>query len=78
MIFLGMKETSRYIHLNPLRAQMVENPLHYKWSSYGAFIGKTSIDFLHPERILDYFESSQAPRLYQEFLESKSKVVEEV
>ena len=36
-----LKELSRYIHLNPVRANMVENPAEYRWSSYGAFIGTT-------------------------------------
>ncbi len=31
---------SRYIHLNPFRAKMVETPEQYKWSSYQSYIGK--------------------------------------
>lgn len=27
-------QTSRYIHLNPVKAAMVEMPVEYKWSSY--------------------------------------------
>ena len=34
------KELSRYIHLNPLRAKMVELPEEYEWSSYKFYIGK--------------------------------------
>ncbi len=30
-------EASRYIHLNPVKAQMVRGPLDYEYSSYGAF-----------------------------------------
>ncbi len=30
-------EVSRYIHLNPVKAQMVRGPLDYEYSSYGAF-----------------------------------------
>ena len=33
-------ELSRYIHLNPFRAQRVDDPSHYRWSSYLAYIGK--------------------------------------
>ena len=29
-----MLETSRYVHLNPVKANMVEKPEQYKWSSY--------------------------------------------
>ncbi len=31
-------EVSRYIHLNPVKAQMVRGPLDYEYSSYGAFL----------------------------------------
>ncbi len=38
-------EVSRYIHLNPVKAQMVRGPLDYEYSSYGAFFeeGKTDV-----------------------------------
>ncbi len=32
-------EVSRYIHLNPVKAQMVREPLAYEFSSYGLFVG---------------------------------------
>jgi len=32
------KELSRYIHLNPVRAGMVDNPEEYIWSSYRYYI----------------------------------------
>ncbi|WP_034482558.1 transposase [Butyrivibrio sp. AE2015] len=31
-------EVSRYIHLNPVKARMVREPLDYTYSSYGAFV----------------------------------------
>ncbi len=31
-------EVSRYIHLNPVKAQMVREPLAYEYSSYGLFV----------------------------------------
>jgi putative transposase len=33
-------ETSRYIHLNPVRAKIVEKPDMYQWSSYSMYIAK--------------------------------------
>ena len=30
-------EASRYVHLNPVKAQMVREPMAYEYSSYGAF-----------------------------------------
>ena len=32
------RELSRYIHLNPVRAGVVEKPGHYKWSSYLSYL----------------------------------------
>src|SRR3990172_12163731 len=32
-----LKELIRYIHLNPVRARLVENPLDYQWSSHQAY-----------------------------------------
>ena len=31
-------EVSRYIHLNPVKAKMVREPLDYEYSSYGKFV----------------------------------------
>src|SRR4030067_1574628 len=33
-------ELSRYIHLNPVRANLVRDPSRYCWSSYLAYIGR--------------------------------------
>src|SRR4030042_3730114 len=32
-------ELCRYIHLNPVRAQLVSDPSEYFWSSYSAYLG---------------------------------------
>ncbi len=34
-----LKHLSRYIHLNPVRAKMIDRPSGYLWSSYPAFTG---------------------------------------
>lgn len=34
-------EVSRYIHLNPVKAKMVQNPLDYKYSSYANYVLET-------------------------------------
>jgi len=38
-----LKHLSRYIHLNPVRAKIVQKPEEYRCSSYPAFIGKTKV-----------------------------------
>ena len=37
------KELSRYMHLNPVRAQMRSSPEEYRWSSYLKLHRKTQI-----------------------------------
>lgn len=50
------KELSRYIHLNPVRAKMVQAPEEYAWTSYQFYIGKEKAPpWLQCRFILDYF-----------------------
>jgi hypothetical protein len=55
------KELSRYIHLNPVRAEMVEKPEAYQWSSYPFYIGKKKApEWLHRAFVLEYFTEKQS------------------
>jgi REP element-mobilizing transposase RayT len=60
-------EVSRYIHLNPVKAKIVRNPLEYAYSSYGAFVGRGTDkgrtpagrmirELVDTSRVLSYFE----------------------
>ena len=50
------KELSRYIHLNPVKAKIVELPEDYEWSSYSSYIGRKECpDWLCMDFILGYF-----------------------
>lgn len=62
---------SRYIHLNPVAANMVELPQEYIYSSYRAFIDMDTCELVNKERVLSHFKEDCAPVLYQEFVESK-------
>lgn len=62
---------SRYIHLNPVVANMVEFPEEYSHSSYRSFIAMDTCEIVSKERVLSHFPEDRAPRLYQEFVESK-------
>ncbi len=67
------KELSRYIHLNPVRADLVAKPGAYEWTSYAAYVGaKPSPEWLARGFILGYFSSSTkvAPKRYKAFVES--------
>ena len=63
-------ELSRYIHLNPVRAQLVKDPLRYPWSSYSAYGEKKKRwGWLHTEFILAQISRNKrkALRGYREY-----------
>ena len=65
------KELSRYIHLNPVRANTVQTPEEYEWSSYQFYIGKQKpAKWLYRDFILGYFgrKESSAQTGYQNFV----------
>ena len=65
------KELSRYIHLNPVRAKLVEKPEEYDWSSFKFYIGKEKpVEWLYTDFILGYFgkKVSTAQKGYKEFV----------
>jgi len=65
------KELSRYIHLNPVRANIVKTPGEYTWSSYHFYVGeKQSPEWLHRDYILGYFgrKRSDAQKAYEKFV----------
>ncbi|CAB1072234.1 FIG00679443: hypothetical protein [Olavius algarvensis Delta 1 endosymbiont] len=67
------KELSRYIHLNPVRSNIVQTPQEYTWSSYRAFIGKQKpAKWLYRDFILGYFgkKVSSAQKGYQQFVDA--------
>lgn len=71
-------ETSRYIHLNPVKARMVEWPDQYKWSSYSALIGEKNEGIIDANVILKYFKYKRRYELYKEFVEKKLKELREI
>ena len=67
-----VKELSRYIHLNPVRAGIVELPMKYEWSSYSYYIGKKKApEWLHMGFILGYFggKVSDSQKSYEKFVD---------
>jgi putative transposase len=64
-------ELSRYIHLNPVRADLVKEPSQYPWSSYLAYVGgEKRWGWLERQFILGQMSSNEreARRRYQSFL----------
>lgn len=72
-----MLETSRYIHLNPVKARMVDYPDEYKWSAYSMFIGEKQEKLIDIDIILNYFQYERRFELYKEFVELKLKYLHE-
>lgn len=64
---------SRYIHLNPLKAKIVNSPIEYRWSSYQYYIGRknTLPEFLDLDFILKMTSLNENTRMddYRKFVE---------
>ncbi|PLW80950.1 addiction module toxin RelE [Kineobactrum sediminis] len=73
-------ELARYVVLNPVRAQVVNYPGEWPWSSYRAMVGGVSTpDWLTTDWVLAQFgtERNQARQRYRRFV-SEGKVKESV
>jgi len=66
-----MLEVSRYIHLNPVDANIVVNAQSYQWSSYRYYMQTSHHHLLNMAVILDYFSGDawEKRRKYQAFVE---------
>jgi putative transposase len=60
-------ELSKYIHLNPLKANMVTNLEDYPWSSYPAYAQLVNSTLVETKRILSYFPEPQVEQ-YEAYL----------
>jgi putative transposase len=64
-------ECSAYIHLNPVKAGLVQVPEEYRWSSYGTYIGIAHpYEWVSTRKTLLAFSNVQE---YRRFVESKLK-----
>ncbi len=65
-------ELSRYIHLNPVRAKMVEKPEDYHYSSYSSYISGKKDKMLNRGLILDLVtrRDGDASAEYKQFVEA--------
>ena len=62
---------SRYIHLNPVVAEMVNKPDQYLWSSYAAFIGEVvAPSWLVTHKTLEIIGKRNVIKRYKIFVES--------
>ena len=64
----------RYIHLNPLKAKLVQNLADYPWSSHQTYLGKEELNWVTTQEILSLIQ--QLPNhlsTYQKFIEDTSQ-----
>ena len=60
-------QTSRYIHMNPVKAKITAHPEDYPWSSYRTILRMTNDRIIQPEKTLAFFK--QSIFYYREFVE---------
>lgn len=63
-------QTSRYIHLNPVKARMVRNPDDYYWSSFRTVVGIDDDRITECDRTLSFFTEPKCVK-YRNFVEDK-------
>lgn len=63
-------DVSKYIHLNPVNAGMVNRPEDYPWSSYRAYLNLNDVPLIDSQPLLSYFPHPQ-PQHYQQYMKSR-------
>ena len=60
----------RYVHLNPVRSNLTQNPSEYAWSSHPSYLGKETIPWLTTTWILGMFGKTlgTSRRCYESFV----------
>lgn len=63
-------ELIRYIHLNPVRAGLVDSPRDWRWSSHRTYMGDNEYPMLSVEPMLEMFgkRRSSARRAFEKFV----------
>ena len=65
---------TRYIHLNPVEAGLVDRAADWPYSSYGEYAGMKKLSLSRPELIVEQFGSWEA---YREFVEGDEESTSE-
>ena len=75
-----LKELVRYIHLNPVRAGLVNGPEQYSWSSHNAYLETMPIAWISPNYLFTYFADSKqlAVQNFQNFVQAQTKLSEQI
>ena len=62
-------DVSKYIHLNPLKAGLVDELEDYPWSSYNAYVNGEASQLVDTKHLLSYFPSP-ASQHYEEYVKT--------
>lgn len=68
---------SRYIHLNPVVANLSQEPA-YTWSSYNEYIGEAPLKLCHTKTVLDLFPSVYAYKKFVHDQKDYAKKLQEI
>ena len=68
-------QTSRYIHLNPVKAKIVDRPEQYRWSSYITIMDMWNDGIVTPDKTLSFFAEGAAE--YRELVEAQARYAED-
>lgn len=68
-----------YIHMNPVTADLVQDPAQYRWSSYQTYLGLANIPWLTIDFALSIFSDdlTESRSLFREFIPSTEAASEE-
>lgn len=68
---------SRYIHLNPVEANLATKPEDWKFSSYGEYIGRTHSNIVTPSIVLNHFKNvNDYENFVQEYKSNNSETID--
>ncbi|VEF49718.1 putative transposase [Bacillus freudenreichii] len=67
-------KVSKYIHLNPVKANMVSSPEDYTWSSCSAYFSLQNNPYIETKRTLSYFPDPPEAH-YRYFIEKKEETL---
>jgi REP element-mobilizing transposase RayT len=67
-----LRKLIRYIHLNPVRAYITDDPLNYQWSSHQAYLMQNEFTWLERDTGLQFFGESrqEAMKSFHHFIMS--------
>jgi hypothetical protein len=67
-------ELAAYLHLNPVRARVVQRPEQYPWSSHKAYLGEETLPWLDCTIILSQFseKTDKAAKMFASYVVGKT------